>query len=79
MQKVAFDKLDRPAAIMGTPGGFAPPFGPPPTTSSPLASLGLANPPAMVRRRRSWRAPHATRLHGRFALYGEAHRVDVLL
>ena len=45
----------RPAfsyAIMGTLKGFAPPFGPPPATSSPLASLGLANPPALVRRRR---------------------------
>jgi hypothetical protein len=29
---------------MGTLGGFASPFGPPPTTSSPLASLGLAKP-----------------------------------
>ena len=29
---------------MGTLGGFAAPFGPPPTTSSPLASLGLAKP-----------------------------------
>jgi hypothetical protein len=59
---------------MGTLGGFAAPFGPPPAAVSPLASpcgdfgtctfpttparyaralaLGLANPPAMVRRRR---------------------------
>jgi len=29
---------------MGTLGGFAPPFGPPPATTSPLASLGLAIP-----------------------------------
>jgi hypothetical protein len=29
---------------MGTLGGFAPPFGPPPATTSPLASLGLAKP-----------------------------------
>jgi len=42
---------------MGTLKGFASPFGPPPATSTPLASLGLANPPAMVRRRR---APHAS-------------------
>ena len=31
-------------AIMGTLGGFAPPFGPPPATFSPLALLGLAMP-----------------------------------
>jgi hypothetical protein len=29
---------------MGTLKGFAPPFGPPPATASPLASLGLAMP-----------------------------------
>jgi hypothetical protein len=29
---------------MGTLKGFAPPFGPPPAASSPLASLGLAKP-----------------------------------
>jgi hypothetical protein len=29
---------------MGTLGGFASPFGPPPDTSSSLASLGLAKP-----------------------------------
>ena len=29
---------------MGTLGGFASPFGPPPAASSPLASLGLAKP-----------------------------------
>jgi hypothetical protein len=29
---------------MGTLGGFASPFGPPPAPSSPLASLGLAKP-----------------------------------
>jgi len=29
---------------MGTLKGFALPFGPPPATSSPLASLGLAKP-----------------------------------
>jgi hypothetical protein len=29
---------------MGTLGGFASPFGPPPATSTPLASLGLAMP-----------------------------------
>ena len=29
---------------MGTLKGFASPFGPPPAASSPLASLGLANP-----------------------------------
>jgi hypothetical protein len=29
---------------MGTLGGFAPPFGPPPAATSPLASLGLAKP-----------------------------------
>ena len=29
---------------MGTLGGFAPPFGPPPATPAPLASLGLAKP-----------------------------------
>jgi hypothetical protein len=29
---------------MGTLKGFAPPFGPPPTTPTPLASLGLAIP-----------------------------------
>jgi len=29
---------------MGTLGGFAPPFGPPPATPTPLASLGLAKP-----------------------------------
>jgi len=29
---------------MGTLKGFAPPFGPPPATTSPLASLGLAKP-----------------------------------
>ena len=29
---------------LGTLGGFAPPFGPPPASSSPLASLGLAKP-----------------------------------
>ncbi|MGA9654296.1 MAG: hypothetical protein WBV96_10345, partial [Polyangia bacterium] len=50
---------------MGTLGGFAPPFGPPPTTTATLlASLGLANPPAMVRHARRWhsrRAPHALR------------------
>ena len=33
-------------AIMGTLGGFASPFGPPPATPTPLASLGLAIPPA---------------------------------
>jgi hypothetical protein len=32
------------STVMGTLGGFASPFGPPPTTSSPLASLGLAKP-----------------------------------
>ena len=31
-------------AIMGTLGGFASPFGPPPATPAPLAALGLANP-----------------------------------
>jgi hypothetical protein len=31
-------------AIMGTLKGFAPPFGPPPATPTPLASLGLAVP-----------------------------------
>jgi hypothetical protein len=35
---------------MGTLGGFAPPFGPPPATSSPLASLGLAKPALWLRR-----------------------------
>ena len=29
---------------MGTLGGFAPPFGPPPASSPPLAALGLTNP-----------------------------------
>ena len=29
---------------MGTLKGFAPPFGPPPASASPLASLGLAIP-----------------------------------
>ena len=29
---------------MGTLEGFAPPFGPPPATNHPLASLGLAKP-----------------------------------
>ena len=29
---------------MGTLKGFAPPFGPPPATPTPLASLGLAKP-----------------------------------
>ena len=47
---------------MGTLKGFASPFGPPPATPTPLASLGLAIPPAMVHRRRSRRASHATRL-----------------
>ena len=37
------------ANLMGTLEGAASPFGPPPATTSPLASLGLANPPAMVR------------------------------
>ena len=32
------------AAIMGTLKGFAPPFGSPPATPTPLASLGLAKP-----------------------------------
>ena len=32
------------SSVMGTLGGFASPFGPPPTTFSPLASLGLAKP-----------------------------------
>ena len=35
-------------AIMGTLGGFASPFGPPPAASSPLASLGLAKPSRAV-------------------------------
>jgi len=34
----------RRAADMGTLKGFAPPFGSPPATASPLASLGLAMP-----------------------------------
>jgi hypothetical protein len=29
---------------MGTLGGFASPFGPPPATPAPLAALGLAKP-----------------------------------
>ena len=29
---------------MGTLKGFAPPFGPPPASPTPLASLGLAKP-----------------------------------
>jgi hypothetical protein len=33
-----------PRDVMGTLGGFATPFGPPPATASPLASLGLAKP-----------------------------------
>ena len=47
-------------ADMGTPRGFASPFGPPPATLTPLASLGLAIPPAMVRGEQSSPAPHAT-------------------
>ena len=35
-------------AIMGTLKGFAPPFGPPPATATPLASLGLAKPCALA-------------------------------
>ena len=31
-------------AMMGTLGGFASPFGPPPATPAPLAALGLAKP-----------------------------------
>ena len=31
-------------AIVGTLKGFAPPFGPPPATPTPLAPLGLATP-----------------------------------
>jgi tetratricopeptide (TPR) repeat protein len=53
---------------MGTLRGFASPFGPPPATPTPLASLGLAIPPAMVRRRQSRRAPHASRLLGAMTL-----------
>jgi selenium metabolism protein YedF len=49
-------------AILSRVGGFAPPFGPPPPTPSPLASLGLANPPAMVRGEQSSPAPQATGL-----------------
>ena len=45
---------------MGTLGGFAPPFGPPPASSTPLASLGLATPPAMVHGEQSSPALQAT-------------------
>jgi hypothetical protein len=47
---------------MGTLAEFAPPFGPPPATTSPLASLGLAKPsrdgapPARARAKRAGRA-----------------------
>ena len=34
--------------FMGTLGGSAPPLGPQPATTTPLAYAGLANPPAMV-------------------------------
>jgi ABC-type ATPase involved in cell division len=45
---------------MGTLKGFAPPFGPPPASSTPLASLGLATPPAMVHGEQSSPALQAT-------------------
>ena len=71
---------------MGTLRGFAPPFGPPrPPPPRSLRSASPC-PPAMVRRRRGralragragWavrpegrRAPHATRLHGNYSLWG---------
>ena len=59
---------------MGTLKGFASPFGPPPATSSPLASLGLAipsrvgAPPARARAKRAgmagWRADPKSPLGG---------------
>jgi hypothetical protein len=74
LRRLRLDTLRSHRADMGTLGGFASPFGPPPTTPAPLASpfgdfgtctfpttparyaralaLGLATPPAMVRRRR---------------------------
>jgi hypothetical protein len=55
---------------MGTLGGFASPFGPPPAASSPLASLGLAKPsrdaalPARARAKPEGRAGWAVRPEG---------------
>ncbi|MGO9665780.1 MAG: hypothetical protein ACLP66_21045 [Polyangia bacterium] len=46
---------------MGTLGGFASPFGPPPAPPPRSLRSASPNPPAMVRRRQSRRAPHAIR------------------
>ena len=55
---------------MGTLGGFAPPFGPPPAAPTPLASLGLAipsrdgAPPARARAKRAGWVGWAVRPEG---------------
>jgi hypothetical protein len=52
-------RSQRRNAIMGTLGGFALPFGPPPATTPRSLRSASPYPPAKVRRRQSRRAPHA--------------------